>query len=134
MIDREGRVVFGSLLAFVLAVSVSVVLERQAGMTVRESPLVVFVLVVGVAIGFPQLYLAWTGTGTERGTRSRTRLRFVAVTTAVFAVAFAHETAGTRYVLLAVVGIGALVALLCYEALSGYRAASDDISFDFLNR
>ena len=130
MIDREGRVVFGSLLAFVIAVSVSVVLERQAGITLREWPLAVFVLVVGVAIVFPQLYLAWT----ETGARSRTRLRFAAVTTTVLAVAFARGTAGERYLLLATIGTGALFALLCYEALSGYRTASDDISVDFLNR
>ncbi len=130
MIDREGRIVFGSLLAFVLVVAGSVVLERQVGITLREWPLAVFFLVVGVAIVFPQLYLAWT----ETGTRSRTRLRFVAVTTAAFAVAFANETAGARYLLLAAIGTGALLSLLCYEALSGYRAVSDDVSFDFLNR
>jgi len=130
MIDREGRIVFGSLLAFVIAVAGSVVLERQTGITLREWPLAVFFLVVGVAIVFPQLYLAWT----EAGARSRTRLRFAAVTTAVFAVAFADDAAGARYLLLATIGTGALLGLLCYEALSGYRAVSDDVSFDLQDR
>ncbi|TMT85432.1 hypothetical protein E2L06_02000 [Haloterrigena sp. H1] len=130
MIDREGRIVFGSLLAFVIAVAGSVVLERQTGITLREWPLAVFFLVVGVAIVFPQLYLALT----EAGARSRTRLRFAAVTTAVFAVAFADDAAGARYLLLATIGTGALLGLLCYEALSGYRAVSDDVSFDLQDR
>ncbi|MFD1565647.1 hypothetical protein ACFR99_19160 [Haloarchaeobius amylolyticus] len=130
MIDREGRVVFTSFLAFVVVVAGSVVVERQTGVALREWPLVAFLLVVGVAIALPQLYLAWT----ETGTRSRTRLRFAAVTTAAFAVVFADDAAGARSLLLAAIGTGALLSLLCYEALSGYRAVSDDVSFDLLDR
>src|SRR6056297_1829614 len=130
MIDREGRVVFGSFLAFVLLIACSVVVERQTGIALRERPLVSFLLVGGVAIALPQLYLAYT----ETGARSRTRLRFAAVTTAVFAIAFADDAAGVRYLLLATIGTGALLGLLCYEALSGYRAVSDDVSFDLQDR
>ena len=130
MIDREGRVVFGSFLAFVIVVAGSVVVEQRTGIALREWPLVAFLLVVGVAIALPQLYLAWT----ETGTRSRTRLRFAAVTTAAFAVAFADDATGARYLLLATIGTGALVSLLCYEALTGYRGVSDDVSFDFQDR
>jgi len=130
MIDREGRVVFGSFLAFVLLVACSAVIERQTGIALRKEPLVAFLLVGGVAIALPQLYLAYT----EGGARSRTRLRFVAVTTAAFAVAFADDAAGARYLLLAAFGTGALLSLLCYEALSGYRTVSDDVSFGFQDR
>ncbi|MFA9415825.1 hypothetical protein [Natrinema sp. HArc-T2] len=130
MIDREGRVVFGSFLAFVLLVACSVVVERQTGIALGGGPLVAFLLAGGVAVAFPQLYLAYTGAGTH----SRTRLRFVAVTTAAFAVALADDAAGARYLLLAAIGTGALLSLLCYEALSGYRAVSDDVSFDFQDR
>ncbi|QLK24975.1 hypothetical protein HYG81_12755 [Natrinema zhouii] len=130
MIDREGRVIFGSLLAFVVIVSGSMVVERQTGVALRDRPLLAFVLFAGIAVALPQLYLALA----EPGPRSRSRLRFAAVTTAVFAVAFADDASGTRYLLIAAIGTGSILGLLCYEALEGYRAVSDEISFDLRDR
>lgn len=130
MIDREGRVIVGSFLVFVVVSAGSVVLERQTGIALREWPLVAFLLVVGVAIALPQLYLAWT----ETSATSRTRLRFAAVTTAAFAVVFADDAAGARHLLLAAIGTGALLGLFCYEAFVEYRPVSDDVALDFLDR
>ncbi len=126
MLDREGRVLFGSLLAFVLAVAVSVVLEGQFGVSLRDGPVVAVLLFAGVAVALPQLYLA----ATDAPIRPRSRLRFAALATAVFAVAFAAEADGVRELAIAAIGISALLALVCYEGLAGYRAAGGDLSFD----
>lgn len=120
MIDREGRVVFGSVLAFVLARAGTIVADRQFGTALRDAPLVTFLLCAGVAVALPQLYLAYVGDGVD----PRSRLRFVAAATAAFAVAFAADADGTRYLAIATIGTGSLLAVLCYEALTGYRAAS----------
>lgn len=130
MIDREGRVIFGSFLAFVVTVSGSMVVERQTGVALRDRPLLAFVLFAGIAVALPQLYLALA----ETGARSRSRLRFAAVTTAVFAVAFADDASGARYLLIAAIGTGSILGLLCYEALEGYRAVSDEVTFDQRDR
>lgn len=121
MIDREGRVIFGSLLVFVLALGGSIVVERQFGIALRDRPLLSFLLFAGVAVALPQLYLAATGDGD----RSRSRLRFAAVGTAVFAVAFATDADGVQYLLIAGIGTGSLLGLLGYEALSGYHTMSE---------
>ncbi|MFA9503285.1 hypothetical protein ACERIM_10935 [Natrinema sp. H-ect1] len=126
MIDREGRVLFGSLLVFVLAVAVSVVLEGQFGVSLRDGPVVAVLLFAGVAVAIPQLYLA----ATDATIRPRSRLRFAALATAVFAVAFAAEAEGLRELVIATIGTGALLALVCYEGVTGYRAAGGDFSFD----
>lgn len=121
MIDREGRVIFGSLLVFVLALGGSAIVERQLGIALLEQPLLSFLLFAGVAVALPQLYLAVTADET----RLRSRLRFAAVGTAVFAVAFAADADGVRYLVIAGIGAGSLLGLLGYEALSGYRATSE---------
>jgi hypothetical protein len=120
MIDREGRVVFGSVLAFVLARAGTTVVDRQFGTALGDAPLVSFLLCAGVAVALPQLYLASTGAEA----RPRSRLRFVAAATATFAVAFAAHADGTRYLAIGTVGTASLLAALGYEALAGYRAAS----------
>ncbi|MFC6766546.1 hypothetical protein [Natrinema soli] len=126
MIDREGRVVFGSLFVFVVAVAGSIVVERQTGVALQDRPLLAFLVFAGIAVALPQLYLAVT----ETGPHSRSRLRFAAVATAVFAVAFADDASGARYLLIAAIGTGSILGLLCYETLEGYRAVSDEVTFD----
>ncbi|WP_226040410.1 hypothetical protein [Natrinema sp. DC36] len=130
MIDREGRVVFGSLLVFVVAVAGSIVVEQQTGVALRDRPLLAFLVFAGIAVALPQLYLAIT----ETGPHSRSRLRFAAVATAVFAVAFADDASGARYLLIAAIGTGSILGVLCYEALEGYRAVSDEVTFDLRDR
>ncbi|PGF15485.1 hypothetical protein CP556_04635 [Natrinema sp. CBA1119] len=130
MIDREGRVVFGSLLVFVVAVAGSIVVEQQTGVALRDRPLFAFLVFAGIGVALPQLYLAVT----ETGPRSRSRLRFAAVATAVFAVAFADDASGARYLLIASIGTGSILAVLCHEALEGYRAVSDEVTFDLRDR
>ncbi|PCR90841.1 hypothetical protein [Natrinema ejinorense] len=121
MIDRESRIVFGSLLLFVLAHAGSSIVDRQFGIALTGRPLLSFLLFAGVAVALPQLYLAVT----DGGLSPRSRLRFVAVATATFAVAFAADADGLRNLLIATIGTASLLGLLCYEVLADYRAASD---------
>jgi len=67
MIDRDGRVVFGSLLVFVVAVAGSIVVEQQTGVALRDRPLLAFLVFAGIGVALPQLYLAVTETGPHRG-------------------------------------------------------------------
>ncbi|WP_222920089.1 hypothetical protein [Natrinema sp. SYSU A 869] len=123
MIDREGRVIFGSLLLVVLALAGSIVVDRQFGVAIRDRPLLAFLLFAGVAVALPQLYLAVTDDDEDR---SRSRLRFAAVAMATFAIAFAADADGGRHLLIALIGISSIVALVCYEVLTDYRTTSDE--------
>jgi len=58
---------------------------------------------------------------------------FVVVTNPVDAMAYATLKL-SGFPASRVIGTGTLLGLLCYEALSGYRAVSDDVSFDLQNR
>ncbi|WP_254762997.1 hypothetical protein [Natrinema marinum] len=124
MLDREGRVVFGSFLLFVLARTGSVVLEAQLGIALRDRPIPSLVLVAGVAVALPQLYLAVT----DVEPTSHSRLRVAAIATAAFAATFAPETDGARSLLIGAIGVGAILSLLCYEALSGYHASPRELA------
>ncbi|WP_254522610.1 hypothetical protein [Natrinema caseinilyticum] len=132
MLDREGRIVFGSFLLFVLVRAGSLVGERQFGVALRDRPLPSLVLFAGVAVVLPQLYLA--STDGDTGPTSQSRLRFAAIATAAFAVAFADSAAGLQALLIAAVGVGSILGLLCYEAFDGYRASSADWSLDLGER
>lgn len=121
MIDRESRIIFGSFLVFVLVHAGSIVVDHQFGIGLQDLPFLSF-LFASVAVALPQLYLA----DTDDGSHPRSRLRFAAVATAAFAVAFTADADGARYLLIATIGTGSLLGLVCYEALSGYRAANDE--------
>ncbi|SER53765.1 hypothetical protein [Natrinema salaciae] len=127
MFDREGRVISGSFLVIVLALAGSAVAENQLGIGLHDRPFPSFLLFAGVAVVVPQLYLAFTGDrdGGSDGDRSRTRLRFTAIATAVFAAAFAAEADGLAHLAIGTLGAGSLLGLLCYEALETYQTASE---------
>ncbi|QCS43807.1 hypothetical protein [Natrinema versiforme] len=127
MLDREDRIIFGSLLLLVLALSGSLVVDRQFGLGIQDWPLLSYLLFAGVAVALPQLYLAVTdGERSRNGDRSRSRLRFAAVATAAFAIAFAADAEGLAHLVIGLIGSGSLVALVCYEVLTDYRAESDE--------
>lgn len=122
MIDRDGRIVFGSLLAFVLILSASLVVEFQFGIELREFPFLSFLVFAGVAVAAPQLYLA----ATDDAVPARIRIQFATVATAVFATVFAGNATGIRYLLIATIGGCAVVGLVGYELLTGYRDSSEE--------
>ncbi|MXV61742.1 hypothetical protein GS429_06615 [Natronorubrum sp. JWXQ-INN-674] len=122
MIDRESRIVFGSLLLFVLIVTGSAIAEFQFGFALQDRPLLSLLLFGGVAVAAPQLYLA----ATDDEVPPRTRIQFAAVTIAVFATLFAGNAEGISYLLIAAIGSLAVLGLVCYELLIGYRASSEE--------
>ncbi|QLG50577.1 hypothetical protein [Natrinema halophilum] len=132
MIDREGRIVFGSFLLFVLVQAVSIVVERQFGFARYGRPLPSLFLFAGVAVALPQLYLVFFEDGSSPTPRSR--LRFAAIATAAFAAAFADGTGGTHFPLTAAVGAGAILGLLCYETLEEFRSSGADFAFELDDR
>ncbi|MDQ2052551.1 hypothetical protein RBH26_19000 [Natronolimnohabitans sp. A-GB9] len=120
MLDRTGRVVFGSLLALALVLTGSVVVEEQFGVGLQAYPFLSFLVFAGIAIAVPQLYLAATDEGS-----TRSRVQFATVGTAVFAVAFAGDVDGIQYLLIATAGAVAVIGLVCYELLRWHRITSD---------
>lgn len=122
MIDRNGRIVFGGFLLFVLVLSGSIIVDVQFGLELRDYPLLSFLLFAGMAIAAPQLYLAVT----DDDVPPRTRVQFAAIATAVFAIVFAGSVDDFRSLLIAAIGTGALFGLVCYELLVGYRDSSEE--------
>lgn len=122
MIDREGRIVFGSLLLLVLILAVSIIAERQFGFVLHDRPLLSFLLFAGVAVAAPQLYLAATDDEVSR----RSRLQFAAVATAVFATVFAGNADGLTYLVIATIGACSVLGIVTYELFLGYRASSEE--------
>ncbi|AFO59430.1 MULTISPECIES: hypothetical protein [Natrinema] len=123
MIDREGRVIFGSLLLVVLSLAGSIAVERQFGVGIWDRPFLAFLLFAGVTVAVPQLYLAATD---DNEGRFRSRVRFAAVATATLAIVFAADADGGRHLVIALLGTGSIVALVCYEVVADYRTPSDD--------
>lgn len=124
MFDREGRVVYGSFLLFVLARAGSIVAERQFGIALRDRPILSLVLVAGIGVALPQLYLSFV----DEQPTSRSRVRIAAIATAAFAVVFADGAEGTPSLLIGAIGVGAVLGLLCYEALSGYPVSPRELA------
>ena len=134
MVSRENRVIAGSFVLFVLAIVGLLALESAIGVAVGEQPLVVFLVVYGLPIVAPQLYLAATDGG---GVSPRIRIRFATIVTGLFALAIAGNAdvgwanaldnlETIQYTLLGAIGVGAFAGLLCYEFLVGYRSGRTD--------
>lgn len=123
MIDRDSRIVFGSLLVFVVALTGSNIAEHQFGTSLHDHPVLSFLVFGGVAVVGPQLYLA----ATAEEPWSRERVQFVTVSTAVFATLFAADAAGMWYLILASVGACSLFALVCYEVFRWHRMTVDEV-------
>ncbi|GAB3668071.1 hypothetical protein [Halopiger thermotolerans] len=136
MVSCENRVIAGSFVLFVLAVVGLLVLENAIGVPVSNNPLVTFLVVYGLPVVLPQLYLAAAGDG---DVSPRTRVRFAVAFCGVFALvsvgsADVHWSWTTafadlemlQYTLLGAIGIAAVVGLFCYEVLEGYRSSMAD--------
>lgn len=133
MVSHENLVIAGSFVLLVIAVIGLHALERVLGIAVSQHPLVAFLVVVGIAIVLPQLYLART----DDELSPRTRVRFAAAAIAAFALLFASdvllsglgpaplEDAETvQNLAILAIGAVALLAMLGYEAVAGYRSSA----------
>ncbi|USZ70682.1 hypothetical protein [Natronosalvus halobius] len=124
MVSRESRVLLGSM-ALVAAVILGLDLVTNAlGLPRWSSPLFGFLVIVGLGVAVPQLYLARTDD--ERS--PLTRLRIVVFLTVVFAFLFVGGAQGLERQ--AIAGLTALtvVGWFGYEFLVAYRAAKEDPS------
>lgn len=133
MVSRENRVILGSVALLVLAIAGGAALERVLGVAVLEQPLVVFVLLYGLPIVVPQLYLAATG---DEDASPRARIWLAAIVTALFAFALTDGTdvqwstafddlETFQYALIAGLGAAALAGALGYEILVSSRSRGD---------
>jgi hypothetical protein len=122
MSRRENRAILASFGVFVLVLVGLSILERRWGRIATESPIVRFLVLVGIPIVLPQLSLART----DDEIPSRTRLWLVAGVSGLYALQ-AGSAAG-RFQELLVLGIaGATLALaFWYEARAAYRASVGD--------
>ncbi|RQG98859.1 hypothetical protein EA472_16200 [Natrarchaeobius oligotrophus] len=135
MVSREDRVIAGSVVLLLAVATGLVVLNAATGVMPTEQPLVAYLLVTGLAIVGPQLYLA----ATDDDVSPRTRVRFAAIALGAFALLFADVSAVERglatgsiverealqHLAIAAIGGGGFVALVCYEFVAGYRSHAD---------
>ncbi|NGM68251.1 hypothetical protein G6M89_04375 [Natronolimnobius sp. AArcel1] len=136
MSARENLVILSSLALLVVLVLVGLpLLEDMTGFSINAYPLPGFLLVTGLAIVLPQLYLASTDTAVS----PRSRVRFAVIATGIFALGFAGGTypeaaleaplenlESLQGLVILVIGAGAFLGLVCYEFLAGFRSESTD--------
>ncbi|THE64428.1 hypothetical protein D8Y22_13505 [Salinadaptatus halalkaliphilus] len=129
MLARDTRVILASLAALGVALAAALALESAFGVAVLDQPLLSFLLVAGLAVLAPQLYLA----ATDDDISPRTRVRVGVILLGLFALGFADPEPGRglavfgdlealQHVLILVIGAGAFVALVCYEFVAGFRS------------
>lgn len=124
MVSRENRVILGSFLLFVAVAAGIVVAELQWGVSVGDSPLLAYLLVAGVAIVLPQLYLA----ATDDDVAPRHRLWFAVVAAVAFAFVTVPEAAGLQRASIYAIAGTVFLGAVCYEVVTGYRASRADES------
>ncbi|ELY52809.1 MULTISPECIES: hypothetical protein [Natronorubrum] len=115
MVSRENRVLIGSLLAVWLAV-VGIGLTGIGA----QSAVVTFVVLAGIGIVVPQLYLAVT----DDDVPGRQRVRIAAVLSLVIAMlGFSSADPGERLLIAGLVA-ALLIVLVAYEFTAGYRSTA----------
>ncbi|RQG97677.1 hypothetical protein [Natrarchaeobius chitinivorans] len=115
MVSRENRVLIGSLLLVWLVVTVIGLTGIGA-----ESSVLAFVILAGIGIVLPQLYLA----ATDDDVPGRQRVRIAAVLALVIAMlGFPAATSSERLIIAGLVA-ALLLAVTGYEFAAGYRASA----------
>ncbi|MFP9191352.1 hypothetical protein [Natronosalvus vescus] len=130
MVSRESRVLLVSMALIAVIVVGLEVVTAAFGLPHWSSPLFGFLLVVGLGVAAPQLYLA--ATGSERSTV--TRLRIVVFLTVVFALFFVGGASGLeRLTIWAITGL-TVVGWFGYEFHIAYEAAKERESAEAVDR
>ncbi|MEY7851943.1 hypothetical protein AB7C87_22385 [Natrarchaeobius sp. A-rgal3] len=133
MLSRENRVIVGSFVLLVIAVAALAVVEVAFDVPIGQQPLLSYLLVTGLVVVTPQLYLA----ATDDDISARTRVRFTALAIGAFALWFAGhatyqvewgalleaEPAVLQEVAILAIGTAAVLGLVCYEFVAGYRSS-----------
>lgn len=121
MLSRENRVLLGAMVLVVIVFIVLEWLSTSVGLEGLAGPLAGFILVVGLGVAAPQLYLAKTDSSREPATR----LRIVVFLTVVFAFMFAlGASAFEQLVILGLTGL-LVVGWFGYELTLAIEAARE---------
>ena len=113
MVSRENRVLLGSL--FLVWLAITVVGLTGIG---AESAVLVFVVLAGLGIVVPQLYLAVT----DDDVPGRQRIRIAAVLSLVIAMLGVSGADPTERRIIAGLVAALLLAVVAYEFAAGYRS------------
>lgn len=116
MVSRENAAILAAFALFVVAVAATTAAGYGSNL------LIGVLLVPGIVILLPQLYLALTDR--ESDVPARYRIRFGVLVTILYAGGAATTASGLERTTLQVVAAGLLVALLAYEVVAGYREAT----------
>ena len=115
MISRENRVLLASTTLVALLVITIAVTGFSDG-----SAVLVLLLVAGVGVLGPQLYLA----ATDEDVAPRTRIRVGVLVTLVFAWGLYATANPSERPIVAAIGAVLFVALVGYEFMTGYRSTT----------
>jgi len=121
VLSHENRVILASFCLAAIVLAGVIVAEQWLDIRFGSYPVVAFLLVAGLTVLLPQLYLA----ATDRTVSPRSRVRFAVVVTVVFALVFADGTDRLQDLLILAIAGGAFLTLVSYECYAGYRTTSD---------
>ncbi|WP_265110065.1 hypothetical protein [Halosolutus halophilus] len=124
MVSRENRVILGSFLLFVAVVAGIAFADRRLGVSIGDAPLVGYLLLAGVAIVLPQLYLART----DDDVSPRYRIWFATVAAVGLAFSIVSDATGLQRASIYAIAGTVFLGAVCYEVVTGYRAARTDES------
>ncbi|MCU4754122.1 hypothetical protein OB919_19420 [Halobacteria archaeon AArc-curdl1] len=128
MLSRENRVLMGAMVLVVIAFLLLEWLSASVGLEGLAGPLAGFLLVVGLGVAAPQLYLAKT----DSSRAPTTRLRIVVFLTVVFAFVFVLGASPfEQLVILGVTGL-LVVGWFGYELKLAIEAARERGDFPTL--
>ncbi|ELY50536.1 hypothetical protein [Natronococcus jeotgali] len=122
MSSRENRAILAAFGLFVLALAGLSVLEERWGHAATESPVVELLVLVGIPIVLPQLYLART----DGEIPTRSRLWLVAGVSGLYALQAEGAAGRSRDLLVLGVAGAALALAFWYEARGAYRRSVGD--------
>jgi len=139
MVSRENRAIAGSFVLLAVAIVVLTAIDTYLDVSMGHHPLPAFLVVVGLAVVVPQLYLAVTDPDEDDEVSPRARVRFAAIATAAFSLLFASDVLVTgieaspledletlQNLSILAIGGGSLLGLIAYELAVGHRSGGSD--------
>lgn len=120
MPSLETRVILGSLLSVLIAFALFVFVESTVGFPAEWSTLAGFLIIVGLGIGAPQLYLA----STDRSVPATSRFGFLIVVLFLFGpIAVQTATRAEQIAILVLTGVVILLVVV-FQFRAGYKQST----------